>query len=84
MREYPEITQKEEGLSAGARTGGWGREDLGVHKENRDLREGHLGPSAEAEGTAKMKACQGPAGRCVYRGRVNPEGGDWRNRWGNI
>lgn len=34
-RGYPEITQKEEGVSEGARTGGWGREDLGVHKENR-------------------------------------------------
>ena len=29
-REYPEITQKEEGLSAGAGTGGWGREVRGA------------------------------------------------------
>lgn len=84
-RGYPENTQKEEDLSEGARTGGWDREDLGDHKKTGDLREGHPGPGAEAEQTAKLKAgLRGQAGRCVCGGRVKPGGGDWRSRWRNL
>lgn len=85
VRAYTERTlRKRKMFLKEQELGGWGSEDLGLHKEVGDLHGGRPGLAAEVERAARLKAgLRGGAGRCAGRGRVNPGGGGggWRNRW---
>lgn len=77
VRAYTERTlRKRKMFLKEQELGGWGSEDLGLHKEVGDLHGGRPGLAAEVERAARLKAgLRGGAGRCAGRGRVNPGGG---------